>query len=106
MSGSRRVFLLPTSGRIREIGVAQGENRKSRRPRSVVPPGAAPDPLLQGRAVKVIIARVAGPQGRAACSRGIGVARIVIEMSDPKELDALMNAADYEAYLQKAGGGH
>jgi glycine cleavage system H protein len=31
---------------------------------------------------------------------------IVIEMSDPKELDALMNAADYEAYLQKAGGGH
>ena len=31
---------------------------------------------------------------------------IVIEMSDPKELDALMNAADYEAYLRKAGGGH
>ena len=31
---------------------------------------------------------------------------IVIEMSDPKDLDALMNAADYEAYLQKAGGGH
>lgn len=31
---------------------------------------------------------------------------IVIEMSDPKELDALMNAADYEAYLQKASGGH
>lgn len=31
---------------------------------------------------------------------------IVIEMSDPKELDALVNAADYEAYLQKAGGGH
>jgi glycine cleavage system H protein len=31
---------------------------------------------------------------------------IVIEMSDPKELETLMNAADYEAYLQKAGGGH
>jgi len=31
---------------------------------------------------------------------------IIIEMSDPKELEALMNAADYEAYLQKAGGGH
>jgi glycine cleavage system H protein len=31
---------------------------------------------------------------------------IVIEMSAPKELEALMNAADYEAYLQKAGGGH
>jgi glycine cleavage system H protein len=31
---------------------------------------------------------------------------IVIEMSDPKEVDALMNAMDYEAYLHEAGGGH
>lgn len=31
---------------------------------------------------------------------------IVIDMSDPKELNALMNATDYEAYLQTAGGGH
>jgi glycine cleavage system H protein len=31
---------------------------------------------------------------------------IVVEMSDPRELDALMSAAEYEAYLQKAGGGH
>jgi glycine cleavage system H protein len=31
---------------------------------------------------------------------------IVIEMSDSKELDALMSATDYEAYLQTAGGGH
>jgi len=29
---------------------------------------------------------------------------IVIAMSDPKELDALLSAADYEKYLQTSGG--
>jgi len=29
---------------------------------------------------------------------------IVVEMADPKELDALMSAADYEAFLKTAGG--
>ncbi len=29
---------------------------------------------------------------------------IVIAMADPKELDALMGAADYEKFLQTAGG--
>ncbi len=29
---------------------------------------------------------------------------IVIALSDPKELDQLMNAADYEAFLKTAGG--
>lgn len=29
---------------------------------------------------------------------------IVIAISDPKELDSLMSAADYEAYLKTAGG--
>ncbi|MBI3456884.1 MAG: glycine cleavage system protein GcvH [Candidatus Rokubacteria bacterium] len=29
---------------------------------------------------------------------------IVIALSNPKELDALMTAADYEAYLKTAGG--
>ncbi len=31
---------------------------------------------------------------------------IAIALSDPKELDALMSAVDYEAYLKTAGGGH
>jgi glycine cleavage system H protein len=29
---------------------------------------------------------------------------IVIALADPKELESLMSAADYEAYLQTAGG--
>ena len=29
---------------------------------------------------------------------------VVIEMSDPKELDTLMSAADYEAFVKTAGG--
>ncbi len=29
---------------------------------------------------------------------------IVVAMADPKELDALMSAADYEKFLQTAGG--
>jgi glycine cleavage system H protein len=61
---------------------------------------------LSGEVVEVNQALVEHPEQVNQDPYGAGW-MLVITMSDAKELDALMSAGDYEAYLETAGaGGH
>jgi glycine cleavage system H protein len=58
---------------------------------------------LSGRVVETNEALTQHPEQVNRDPYGAGW-MIVIELSDPKELDGLLPAADYEAFLQTAGG--